>query len=90
MTQMLTESVVLSVFGGVVGTIFGALIAHHDLAVDADSGVDSAVVGRARHRHHRAGGAVLRAVSGVASRAAWIRSRRCAGANENSARSATG
>ena len=26
MTQMLTESVVLSVFGGVVGTIFGALI----------------------------------------------------------------
>ena len=26
MTQMLTESVVLSVFGGVVGTIFGAII----------------------------------------------------------------
>ena len=80
MTQMLTESVVLSVFGGVVGTILGALIGDRDFAAHADSGVDSAVVGGARHRHHGAGRSVLRAVSGIARRAA--RSDRGAEADE--------
>ncbi len=39
---------------------------HHHLAAHADSGVDSAVVGGAGHRHHGARRAVLRSVSGVA------------------------
>ena len=47
MAQMLTESVVLSVFGGVIGTIFGAAIAHDDLVVHADSG-DRSSRGRSR------------------------------------------
>ena len=38
MAQMLTESVVLSVFGGVVGTFLGAAIARRSSPVDADSG----------------------------------------------------
>ena len=38
MAQMLTESVVLSMFGGVIGTMFGAAIATDDRAVHADSG----------------------------------------------------
>ena len=69
-TQILTESVVLSVFGGVVGTILGALIAHRHLAADAGSGGRSALVRRAGHRHHGVGRAVLRPVSGDSRRAA--------------------
>ena len=69
-TQILTESVVLSVFGGVVGTMLGALIAIAHFAVDAGSGCRSALVGRARHRDHGPGRSVLRTVSGDARRAA--------------------
>ena len=39
------------------------------LAVHADHRVGRALVGRARHRHHRAGGTVLRPVSGGTGRA---------------------
>ena len=68
MAQMLTESVVLSVFGGVIGTMFGAGFATVGLVVDSGPGLGAAVVGRGRHPHHRAGRAVLRAVSGLAGR----------------------
>ena len=70
MAQMLTESVVLSMFGGIVGTMLGAAIALADLVVHAGAGGGRAVVGRARHRHHRARRPVLRALSGVARGAA--------------------
>ena len=69
-TQILTESVVLSVFGGIVGTILGALIAIAHLPFDAGSGCRSALVGCARHHHHGPGRSVLRAVSGDPRRAA--------------------
>ena len=70
MAQMLTESVVLSMFGGVVGTMLGSGIA---LAISSLTPVPAsveAVVGRARHRHHRHRRPVLRALPGVARRAA--------------------
>ena len=70
MAQMLTESVVLSIFGGVIGTIFGAAIAQviaRFTPIPADL---EAVVDRPRHRHHRAGRAVLRPLSGDAGREA--------------------
>ena len=76
MAQMLTESVVLSIFGGVIGTLLGAGDRHDDRDVHADSGVGRAVVDRPRHHDHGAGRPVLRAVSGDARGAAWIRSKR--------------
>ena len=76
MAQMLTESVVLSVFGGVIGTMFGDGDRVDDLVVHADSGGHRGLVGGARHRHHGAGRAVLRPLSGDARRAASIRSKR--------------
>ena len=70
MSQMLTESVVLSMFGGVVGTLLGAAIALTISRVHAAAGGGRALVGRARHRHHRARRPVLRPVSGDAGGAA--------------------
>ena len=70
MAQMLTESVVLSMFGGVIGTVFGVAIATRDRVVHADSRGGRGVVGRAWHRHHRARRSVLRTLSGDARRAA--------------------
>jgi putative ABC transport system permease protein len=40
MAQMLTESVVLSVFGGVIGTMFGAIIA---LVISAVTPIPAAI-----------------------------------------------
>ena len=63
-TQILTESVVLSVFGGIVGTILGALIAigiSRLTPVPAAVQLWSVVLGIT---HHGAGRSVLRAVSG--------------------------
>ncbi len=70
LSQMLTESVVLSVFGGIVGTMLGAAIAADHRLVHADSGDDRGLVGGARHRHHGGGRAHVRAVSGDARRTA--------------------
>ena len=69
MAQMLTESVVLSIFGGVVGTHARRRDRARDLLVHADSGRSRGLVGGARHRHHRARRPVLRPVSGDARRA---------------------
>ena len=77
MAQMLTESVVLSIFGGIIGTIARRGDRARHLRVHADSRRRRGVVGRARHRHHRARRPVLRPVSGDARRARSIRSRRC-------------
>jgi hypothetical protein len=68
MAQMLTESIVLSIFGGVIGTLFGAGIAFEHRDVHAGSGGHRDVVGRLGIRHHRDGRPVLRPLSGVARR----------------------
>ena len=70
MAQMLTESVVLSVFGGVIGTMFGATIAQVIARFTPIPAEARAVVDRARHRHHGAGRPVLRPLSGDAGGAA--------------------
>ena len=70
MVQILTESVVLSVFGGVVGTHPGRRHRAEHLQADADSCADSGLVCRPGHRHHGAGRTVFRALSGNPRRAA--------------------
>ena len=77
MAQMLTESVVLSMFGGVIGTMFGAAIATGHLDVHADPGG-----GRSRGRWRSASASPRwSACSSVCirpcARRASIRSRRC-------------
>ncbi|MGC4084617.1 MAG: FtsX-like permease family protein [Vicinamibacterales bacterium] len=70
MSQMLTESVVLSVFGGVIGTLFGGAIATTIAAftpIPASVELWSVALG---DRHHRAGRSVLRSLPGRARRQA--------------------
>ena len=64
--QILTESVTLSTFGGLVGTCLGFGLAILISKFVAAAGVGPAVVGGDGHRHHRARRAVLRPVSGDA------------------------
>ena len=66
MAQMLTESVVLSVFGGVIGTMIRHRTGAGYLQVHAHSGGGRSLVGRARHRHHRRRRPLLRSLSGHA------------------------
>ena len=70
MSQVLTESVTLSTFGGIVGIALGSGVATAIVGLDAAAGTAGAVVGRARRRHHRCRRAVLRRVPGVARRGA--------------------
>ena len=70
MSQMLTESVVLSMFGGVVGTVFGTAIALIISKATPIPGRRRSLVDCARHRHHCPRRALLRFVSGIARRPA--------------------
>ena len=60
MSQVLTESVTLSIFGGIVGIALGLARGHADRRRHAAAGAARAVVGRARHRHHGRRRPVLR------------------------------
>ena len=65
MSQVLTESITLSLTGGIVGVGLGALAAAGISAVDAASGDRAPLVGAHRHLHHRVRGTFLRMVSGA-------------------------
>ena len=75
MAQMLTESVVLSMFGGVIGTVFGASIAVAIAAVTPVPGIGRMVVGRARHHASRRWSACSSGCTRRCGRRVWIRSR---------------
>ena len=77
MAQMLTESVVLSMFGGVVGTILGSADRADDLSAHADSGGGRSLVGGARHRRSPRSSACSSACIRPRGRRASIRSKRC-------------
>ena len=64
--QILTESVTLSIFGGIVGIVARLRTGAPHQQVLAAAGVGPAVVGGDGHRHHRARRPVLRPVSGDA------------------------
>ena len=66
MSQVLTESITLSTFGGLIGIALGSLAATAIAGVHATAGPARDVVGRARHRHHRRRRPVLRRVPRVA------------------------
>ena len=68
--QILTESVTLSTFGGIVGTVLGLRRRRGHQHGQPAAGDRRALVGRARHLDHRARRAVLRPVSGDAGGAA--------------------
>ena len=66
MWQILTESVTLSTFGGVVGTLLGFGLAQIISRLTPLPAAVADLVGGDRHRHHGGGRPVLRAVSGDA------------------------
>ena len=68
--QILTESVTLSTFGGVIGTFFGFVLALVISKAVAAAGVGAGLVGGRRHRRHRRRRPVLRHVSRDAGREA--------------------
>ena len=82
--QILTESVTLSTFGGVIGTVFGFILGAHHQQGHAAAGGRAGLVGGHRHRHHRGRRPVLRPVSGDARGAA--RSDRSVEARNNDGR----
>jgi hypothetical protein len=65
MSQVLTESITLSMVGGIIGIALGALFLDDHSFADAGAVVGRAVVGRARRDHHRGGGLVLRLDAGA-------------------------
>ena len=67
MSQVLTESITLSTFGGLIGIVPRFAGRDGDRGVHAAAGPARAVVGRARHRHHGRRRPVLRRLPRVAS-----------------------
>ena len=78
MSQVLTESITLSLTGGVVGVGARRAGRRRHLRGHAAAGHGAALVGGDRHRHHRLRRPVLRVVSRPVGRRCSTRSRRCA------------
>ena len=77
MSQVLTESITLSLVGGIVGIAPGRGLLDHHFEPHAGAVVGGNVVGGAGRHHHRGGRVVLRLDAGAARRDARTRSRRC-------------
>ena len=74
--QILTESVTLSTFGGIVGTSLGFVLALAHQQVLAAAGVGPALVGGDGHRHHRASSGCSSACIRRCGPRRWTRSKR--------------
>ena len=79
MSQVLTESITLSMIGGIVGIALGALFSTIISALTPVPSAVETVVGGARRDDHGAGRPVLRLVSGAPRRHARSRSKPCGG-----------